>query len=129
MQIHERLEADSLFIKDLELSQLRMIPDGENPWFLLIPRKEGLVDWSDMAKEDQHQLTDEIDYVCNIIKTNINTDKLNVASLGNMVPQLHIHIIARFKGDRAWPGAIWDTESSKQFSDEIFKEWSAYFSV
>lgn len=127
MKIHERLEADSLFIKDLELSQLRMIKDGDNPWFLLIPRKEGLVDWSDLSREDQHLLTDEIDFVCKKIQQKIEPDKLNVASLGNMVPQLHIHIIARFKTDRAWPGPIWGSDSISEFTEKLFQEWLVEF--
>ena len=127
MKIHPKLEEDSHFIFEFPLSQLRLIPDGENHWFLLIPMKDGMADWSDLSQNDQHQLTDEIDLVCKALKEKINPDKLNVASLGNMVPQLHIHIIARFNDDRAWPGPIWGTQSTKPFNDSDIIKWQDYF--
>jgi diadenosine tetraphosphate (Ap4A) HIT family hydrolase len=127
MKIHSKLEEDSHFIYEFPLSQLRLIPDGENPWFLLIPLQDGLRDWSDLKQKDQYQLTDEINIVCNALKEKYQPDKLNVASLGNMVPQLHIHIIARYQDDRAWPGPIWGTESQREFSNELIIEWQDYF--
>lgn len=127
MKINPKLEEDSHFIFEFPLSQLRLVPDGENPWFILIPMKDGFIDWSDLSQNDQHQLTDEIDLVCKALKNNVNLDKLNVASLGNMVPQLHIHIIARFNYDRAWPGPIWGTKSIKPFNDSDIIKWQDYF--
>lgn len=128
MKIHTILERDSHFVGDLKLCQIRMIPDGENTWFLLIPKLEGMVDWSDLKISDQYLLTEEIDFVCKRLKEKVRPDKLNVASLGNMVPQLHIHIIARYKTDRAWPGPIWGTESNVEFKDSILEEWKNIFS-
>jgi diadenosine tetraphosphate (Ap4A) HIT family hydrolase len=127
MNINKKLEADSHFIFQFPLSQLRLIPDGENPWFLLIPMREGMIDWSDLKMDDQHQLTDEINIICNALKFKTAPDKLNVASLGNMVPQLHIHIIARYNDDRAWPGPIWGTHSNKPFDDSEIIKWQTYF--
>lgn len=126
MKINERILQDSEFIKDLELSQLRLLKDGDLDWFLLIPRKEGMVDWSDLSIEDQKTLCEEITLVSEKLKE-VNPDKINVASLGNMVPQLHIHVIARYKTDRAWPGAIWGSESLKEFSPEKVNYWKVKF--
>lgn len=127
MEIHSKLQEDSHFIIDLPLSQLRIIPDGDNPWFLLIPMREGKKDWSDLDLDDQYQLTQEINQVCNLLKEHKDPDKLNVASLGNMVPQLHIHVIARYKEDRAWPGPIWGTESTSEFTLEDIEFWKSKF--
>ena len=124
MLIDPKLEQDSIFIKELELCQLRLLPDQENPWFILIPKREGAIDWCDLSKTDQHLLTDEINFVCNLLKTNSTPDKLNIGSLGNMVPQLHIHIIARYINDRAWPNAIWGTSAEMPFDMESVKRWS-----
>ena len=126
MNLHPKLDADSLFIKDLELCQLRLIPDGENPWFLLIPKRENMREWCDLSREDQHLLSDEIDWLCQKLKS-VQPDKLNVASLGNMVPQLHIHVIARYQIDRAWPGPIWGTQANKEFEDSMLERWKSFF--
>ena len=123
MKIDPILEKDSIFITDLKLSQLRMIPDGENPWFILIPRKPDIIEWIDLSLEDQYILTEEISLVSEILKRHVNPDKINVASLGNQVPQLHVHVIARFKSDRAWPNAIWGTKSNKNFSSDSIEFW------
>lgn len=127
MEIHSKLLEDSHFIIDLPLSQLRIIPDGDNPWFLLIPMRDGKKDWSDLDLDDQYQLTQEINQVCHLLKEHRDPDKLNVASLGNMVPQLHIHVIARYKDDRAWPGPIWGSKSQSEFQIEEIEIWKDLF--
>lgn len=123
MKLHPQLEKDTVLIGDLKLCQVRLLPDGENPWIVLIPKKDNLIDWSDLKKEDQYLLTEEITFISNLLKENHAPDKINVASLGNMVPQLHIHVIARYKSDRAWPGAIWGTSSTKNFNEDQINEW------
>lgn len=127
MEIHSKLLNDSHFIYDFPLSQLRLIPDGDNTWFLLIPMREGKEDWSDLSQDEQHQLTDEIDLVCKEIQKHKDPDKLNVASLGNMVPQLHIHVIARYKDDRAWPGPIWGSVANNEFDNKEVLFWQDLF--
>ena len=123
MKIAPEIERDSIFIKDLELSQLRLFKDGDLDWFLLIPRVEGAKDWSDLELKEQEVLCKEITEISNYLKAEVGPDKINVASLGNMVPQLHIHIIARYKSDRAWPAPIWGTESSSEFKLERLDFW------
>lgn len=124
MDIDKRILNDSLFLKDLSLCQLRLYKDGDLDWFLLIPRKEAVVDWNDLCIIDQIELTKEIDYVCNLIKRYASPDKINVASLGNMVPQMHVHIIARYKNDRAWPNPVWGSKSKKTFQNYMWEAWN-----
>ena len=125
MKIAPEIERGSIFIKDMKLSQLRLLKDGDLDWFLLIPRKENMIDWSDLTLEDQSILCSEITEVSNLLKAAVAPDKINVGSLGNMVPQLHIHIIARYKNDRAWPAAIWGTQSIKDFDQERVDYWKS----
>lgn len=128
MQINERILADSEFISKLNLSELRLIKDGDVDWFVLIPLKEGKKDWSDLEMEDQFELCREISLVSEKLAV-VNPDKVNVASLGNVVPQLHVHVLARYKNDRAWPGAIWGTEAKEDFKEERVKFWVDEFNA
>lgn len=127
--IDSKLLNDSEFIADLELSQLRLLKDGELDWFLLIPRKETnhensyFIEWTDLQVEDQVQLTKEIDFVSRLLKDHVGPDKINIASIGNIVSQLHVHIIARYKTDRAWPKTIWGTESKQKLDVKRVSYW------
>lgn len=114
-----QLDRESIFIADLSLSQLRIIPDGENPWLLLIPRRVNIKDWCDLLAPDQLMLTQEINQLSLLMKEIFQPDKLNIASLGNVVAQFHVHIIARYTNDRAWPNSIWGTSSQKKFDPQI----------
>jgi diadenosine tetraphosphate (Ap4A) HIT family hydrolase len=121
--IDQKLLQDSEFIADLNLSQLRLIKDGELDWFMLIPRKENLKEWIDLTKEEQFQLSEEIDYVSRILKEHADPDKINVANLGNVVSQLHIHVLARYNTDRAWPGPIWGTQTHQKLDQKRVTFW------
>lgn len=77
------------------------------PWIVLVPRVEDVSEWIDLEREQQHQLSDEIAIVSHILKALVTPDKLNVATLGNQVSQLHVHVIARYKTDKAWPNPVW----------------------
>ena len=123
MEIDKRILKDSVFISDLTLSQLRLYRDGDVSWFILITRRENIIEWIDLIQADQLQLTKEIDLVSRKLIRFSKPDKINIGALGNMVPQFHIHIIARYKEDRAWPGAIWSTKSKKSFQDYMVKQW------
>lgn len=122
----ERLQRDSDFLKQLELCELRLMKDGELDWFLLVPRVEGAQEIIDLTSSDQEILMKEIDYVCRELK-NHNSGKLNIGALGNVVRQLHIHILARNEGDRAWPGPIWGTKSNIDFDPERLTFWKSIF--
>nr|WP_321445818.1 HIT family protein [uncultured Cohaesibacter sp.] len=102
-----QLEGDSLPLLDFDLCVVRLMNDATYPWILMVPKQDGLAELIDLSIEDQHRLTDEIRIVSKALQSVSGCDKLNVAALGNMVGQLHIHVIARFVGDAAWPGPIW----------------------
>ncbi len=122
MKINERIEKDSEFLKTLNLSELRLLKDGELDWFVLIPLRENMIEWCDLPMEDQVELTREIDFLSKSLKE-LGYDKVNIGSLGNIVSQLHIHVIGRRKSDRAWPAPIWGTQSLEEFSQARVEFW------
>lgn len=109
LELDDRLESSSSFVINLSLCQVRLSHNAAFPWILLIPARKNIVEIIDLAPADQQRLMQEIAQASHVMKTLFQPDKLNVASLGNIVPQLHIHIIARYQGDRAWPNPIWNT--------------------
>jgi diadenosine tetraphosphate (Ap4A) HIT family hydrolase len=102
-----QIEADSLFVRDLPLCQLRLFRQKEVPWVCLVPRKADIREIHQLTASDRAMLMDEIVGASHAIETLFKPVKVNVAALGNMVPQLHIHVVGRFKEDAAWPGPIW----------------------
>jgi diadenosine tetraphosphate (Ap4A) HIT family hydrolase len=102
-----RLAADTHLIGDLPLSQLRLFDDARFPWFVLVPRIAGARELIDLDESDQRTLLAEVSRVGRLMETEFRPDKLNVAALGNVVPQLHVHVIARFTNDAAWPHPVW----------------------
>lgn len=102
-----RLDADTLPIVDLPLSSLRLMRDGNFPWLILVPRRPGAVEILDLAEPDRVALWGEIERVAAALQAETGAHKLNVAALGNVVAQLHVHVIARFRGDPAWPAPVW----------------------
>ncbi len=124
MEIDKRILKDSTFLKGLGLCQLRLYKDGDLDWFLLVPQRENIVDWTDLTAKEQQVLTTEINYVCTLLKKYSKPDKINIGTLGNMVPQMHVHIIARMKNDRAWPGPIWGTKTLKNYQPFMAEIWS-----
>lgn len=81
------------------------------PWVILVPRVENASEWIDLSRENQHQLSDEIAVVSHILQALVTPDKLNIATLGNQVAQLHVHVIGRYKTDKAWPKPVWGSEA------------------
>jgi len=106
-QLDPRLAADTILLADLPLSRLLMMRDGNYPWLILVPRRAGAVEILDLAAEDRAALWSEIERVAEALRAETAADKLNVAALGNVVAQLHVHVIARFRSDAAWPAPVW----------------------
>jgi diadenosine tetraphosphate (Ap4A) HIT family hydrolase len=105
--LHPQLERDTIPLGDLALSRVLIIKDANYPWLLLVPRRPDIVEIIELNQVEQAQLMVEIDRVARTLKEVTQCDKLNVAALGNAVPQLHVHIIARRKTDKAWPKPVW----------------------
>jgi diadenosine tetraphosphate (Ap4A) HIT family hydrolase len=117
-QLNSKLAADSFHLGDLPLCQLRLMNDQRFFWLLLIPRLPDAVEITDLNTADYQQLWLEVRHLSEIIKPLLQADKLNIATLGNMVPQLHLHLVARFKNDAAWPNPIWGVGTATPYSSE-----------
>jgi diadenosine tetraphosphate (Ap4A) HIT family hydrolase len=102
-----RLATDSAFVADLPLSQLRLMDDSRFAWLVLVPRLEAAVEWIDLDDARQAALLSEINQAAALLRGIAPCDKLNIGALGNVVRQLHIHVVARRVGDAAWPGPVW----------------------
>ena len=102
-----RLAADTHAIGALPFSELLLMDDARFPWVILVPRIAGARELIDLDEGDQHLLLGEIDRVARALESLLHPDKLNIAALGNVVPQLHVHVIARFTSDAAWPNPVW----------------------
>ena len=107
--LHERLKSDTIELGRLDLSLLLLMNDRSLPWLILVPEREGVSDIDELAAVDRSVLIEEIACVSGVIRGMYCPRKINVGSLGNLVPQLHVHVIGRFADDRAWPGPIWGT--------------------
>jgi diadenosine tetraphosphate (Ap4A) HIT family hydrolase len=102
-----RLEADTQHVGDLPFARVLLMNDARFPWLILVPRIAGLRELIDLSQSDQRRLLDDINRAANALRAFENPDKLNIAMLGNVVPQLHVHVIARFAKDAAWPKPVW----------------------
>ena len=105
--IDKKFLKSSYHITDLKLCSIRLHDNSKFPWLILIPKRKKITDISDLKPKDQILLMKEIVFVSKIMKKLFKTSKLNVEKIGNIVPQLHIHIIARNKKDSSWPLSVW----------------------
>jgi diadenosine tetraphosphate (Ap4A) HIT family hydrolase len=108
-ELDPRLEKDAALLGTLPLSQLRLMRDARFAWVVLVPMRANVCEWFDLAPPDQIQLHQEVMAVAQKLKTLSVASKINIGALGNIVRQLHVHIIARHEGDACWPGPVWGT--------------------
>lgn len=106
-KVNKSFIKSSYFISELKLCSIRLIDNQKFPWIILIPKRKGVRDISELNIKDQSLLMKEIVYSSKLMKKVFKTLKLNVEKIGNIVPQLHIHIIARYKNDSSWPLSVW----------------------
>ena len=121
---------DSHLIADLKLCSIRLIDNAKFPWIILIPKRKNITDISELNSKDQMLLMKEIVYCSKLMKKIFKTKKLNVEKIGNIVPQLHIHIIARFIKDSTWPLSVWVVKRkpySKALLDKITNNIKEFF--
>ena len=111
----------SHYINDLKLCSLRLIDNQKFPWIILIPKRKHITDISELNSKDQLLLMKEIVYCSKLMKKIFKTSKLNIEKIGNIVPQLHIHIIARYKNDSSWPLSVWVTKGKPYLKKEMLK--------
>lgn len=116
--LDSRLEQDTLFVIDAPLSRIGLMNDARFPWLILVPRVANVREWPDLSLENQLQLQTEINAAANALQQAFpHGEKLNIAALGNVVPQLHIHVILRHAGDAAWPNPVWNSGPRQPYSD------------
>jgi len=116
--LHQRLQEDTIGIVRLELSRVLLMNDSSFPWLILVPERENVREIHELGAADRTVLIEEIAAASEIIQLLYSPDKLNTGALGNLVPQLHIHVIGRFRTDRAWPGPVWGTGPAQPYSEE-----------
>jgi len=105
--LHPKLAEDTVPVGDVALARVLLANDANYPWLILVPRKPGLVEVFDLEEHEQMQFLSEVAAVAKALKAITECEKLNVAALGNQVPQLHVHVIGRRHSDAAWPKPVW----------------------
>ncbi len=116
-ELHTQLIKDSATVGDLGLCRVLLSNDAQYPWLILVPRRQEVVELFELSRIDQQQLLDEISNVSAALAGHFRADKMNVAALGNVVPQLHVHVIARFTDDPAWPRPVWGVKPAVPYTD------------
>ena len=105
--LHPQLAQDTTPVGDLALARVLLMNDANYPWLILVPRRDGASEIVDLTDDEQAQLTRDIALASRALKAGTGCDKLNVAAIGNVVPQLHVHVVARRRDDAAWPKPVW----------------------
>lgn len=113
-----RLLQDTLPIGDFPLCTLLLSNDSNYPWFILVPKRPGISEVFQLSEAEQAQLWKETTYLSSVLDRTFKADKMNVAALGNVVNQLHMHVIVRLKSDAAWPAPVWGKHPAKPYSPE-----------
>lgn len=117
-ELDPRLARDTELVESFGLCQLRMMKDSRWPWFMLVPQRSGLSELFELTPLDQALLTFETNMVAAALKKATGAEKINVAAIGNIVRQLHVHIVARLDGDPNWPGPIWGYGQAEAYEDK-----------
>ena len=113
--LHEQLAKDTIHLLNWPLSQVLLVNDQQYPWLILVPRVPAICELYQLEFSQQQQLLQEINWASKALLQHCQPDKLNIAALGNVVPQLHIHVVARFRVDSAWPKPIWGAVAAKPY--------------
>ncbi|HVI59202.1 MAG TPA: HIT family protein [Luteimonas sp.] len=121
-ELHPQLAADTHPVAAFPFCELRLMDDSNYPWLVLVPRAVDARELIDLDGAQRRQLGEEIDMASRLLRDAFNPFKLNVAALGNLVPQLHVHVIARFEHDPAWPAPVWGRVAARPYTPEALVE-------
>ena len=121
-QLHPQLEADTHLICRTEICQALLMDDARFPWIVLVPEVADIRELYELKEQQQHQTYQSILRISKSLAEYSNADKMNVAALGNQVPQLHIHIIARYETDAAWPGPVWGVGQAEPYRPDQLQQ-------
>jgi len=122
-----RLQADTVFIQDLKLCRMSMMNDSRYAWIILVPRRSDIREIHELNEEDRNQLMRESSSVSKFMMDHFQIEKMNVGALGNIVPQLHIHLIGRHSNDPAWPGPVWGHSTAVNYEKDLLEERTEIF--
>ncbi len=117
--VHPQLLEDCLELGSFPLCRLLLMKDANYPWFILVPDRDDLSEIYHLSDEDQLQLIRESAFLSEVLEETFRADKINIAALGNMVPQLHVHHVVRYKDDMAWPSPVWGKHPSREYTEEL----------
>ena len=120
-KINKNFLKDSYLITDLKLCSIRLIDNSKFPWIILVPKKKNITDIFQLSSKDQNLLMREIVYASKIMKKTFDAFNLNIEKIGNIVSQLHIHIISRSKKDSTWPLSVWVVKKKSYFKQDLNK--------
>ncbi|NVJ98931.1 MAG: HIT domain-containing protein [Alphaproteobacteria bacterium] len=120
--LHPQLAKDTVFVAKLPLCRVLLMQDSTYPWVVLVPERGNVREMHQLDESDQQQLMREITMVAERLEVLFEADKMNVAALGNMVPQLHVHIVARYQDDPAWPGPIWGVVPAQLYGPAVLDD-------
>jgi len=118
MILHTQLQQDCFILGRFKLSLLLLMNDHQYPWFILVPQRENISEIHQLTAADQQLFIAESSLLSQALVSAFSADKINIAALGNMVPQLHIHHIVRYRDDMAWPKPVWGAFPAKPYSNE-----------
>ena len=119
--LHPQLQKDCIIVGRLKLCHVLLMNDANYPWLILVPDRDDVTEIHQLTEEDQAQLIRESSRVAKMLTDHFNADKINIAALGNVVPQLHIHHIARYRDDAAWPKPVWGQVPIQPYSEETME--------
>ncbi|MGO4699953.1 HIT family protein [Dyella sp. 2RAB6] len=117
-----RLAADTRHLASLPLCEVLLMNDARFAWLVLVPRRPELVEIADLAEAEQHALWAEVNRAAAALRACVPCDKLNLGALGNIVRQLHVHVVARREGDAAWPGPVWGSGAAQAYAPEALAQ-------
>ena len=121
--LHARLMADTHAMGDLPLCRVLLMNDARFPWLILVPRRAKLHEMADLSVEDGITLMNEIRLSSRVLREVLSPDRINVAAIGNLVDQLHIHVVARTVSDPAWPGTVWGHGGGRPYDEPALQQW------
>ena len=121
-QLHPKLYADTITLGELPLCRVLLMNDNQYPWLILVPQRAGMTEVFQLDIKDRQQLEIESSTIAELLLTHFQGDKLNIGALGNIVKQLHIHYIVRYKNDACWPKPVWGTLPNIPYTEEQLKQ-------
>ena len=120
--LHPQLKKDCLLLGQFKLCKLLLMKDANYPWFILVPDRQAVTEIYQLDEADQQQLMRESSSMAKVLVEDFSAEKVNIAALGNVVPQLHVHHVARYHDDPAWPAPVWGACAAQAYDDEALQQ-------